>query len=1183
VNLTTNDGRHRHIGELTVSLNKSADGESVEQEGPARNLSEFGRSEPLRFERISELTDNEDSISNVQKAVHVTDDVHSIKQEHLASLASSQSIRLERIDQEIQDIEPYLADILEFFDGTPEKLDSLANFGGSRVPSSQRLTTLAREIEGRFSHFVKRTDEDEFSQLPPFQRINRMARDMEDQLSNMIQGAQFTDDGHLDKPEYLSNRGSSLFPFEGLDQMIREMGDSISKLRETIQFTDDGNTDNAEYLSLLGSPRLERLDRLIRVSEDYMNAHKSLQFTDDRDPVLPPHLCMLGRKQREDFERLGLPSDIDDSILNFQNAVLFTHDGHPSKASYLAELGISQLARFDNLSGLAELEDGILNLQRAVHLTDDGHPEKARYLSNLGCAQQSRFSRLGEVTDIDDSISNLRSAVQRTDDGHMDKPSYLSNLSSAQVDRFRRLGELTDLEDGISNIHRAVQLAEDSHPGKAIYLFNLGSTQRHRFTLLGQLTDIEDCLSNIHKAIQFTDDKDANKAPYLALLGSCQRVRFEHLGELTDLDKCISNLYRAVRLTSNGHPRIAEYLCDLGISYKVRFNCLGLQCDIEESISKIHEAIQLTDDGHPNKAAYICNLGFCQQLLFERLGQPAAREASISSFKATAQSKTADPHDALIAACEWAQLSYHSDDVPSALHGFRTALQISPRVAWPGLSTLSRQDSLLKAKSEELSCLAATCAIQQGRLEEAVELVDSGRSVFWQQASSLRVGLETLKEIEPELAAQLERVGHILDTGNFSEPLPIEEDGRVNSTEDVGKERHRLVGEWEGLLERVRQLPHYEHFLKPAPFHQLRRAAIGGHVIIINVSQYGVDALIFDDARQIVHVPLPNIDFETLSTLAQDIMHQQVISISATQRQRFNNRYLKPALRVVWNDILIPIFDHLQIPLNDSYGPPQHRIWWYPTGPLTFIPIHAARSSKGDIDVSRLVISSYMTTLGSLMQKKTGHGAMMGQLKLLALSQPVTPGQESLPLALDEVDKVVEVVSSAGWSDKNIVNLSGPDATVDRVSEALDSCAWVHFSCHGIQYQNSGINSAFVLQDGNLKLSQIASKKLSTSQFAFLSACHTAAGMNNLPGEVMHLAGGLQFIGFSSVIATMWGICDKDAPIVASHTYEYLFRNGLKGCDPSEAAAALNHAVLCLRKDPEVTVDRWAPFIHFGI
>jgi CHAT domain-containing protein len=86
-----------------------------------------------------------------------------------------------------------------------------------------------------------------------------------------------------------------------------------------------------------------------------------------------------------------------------------------------------------------------------------------------------------------------------------------------------------------------------------------------------------------------------------------------------------------------------------------------------------------------------------------------------------------------------------------------------------------------------------------------------------------------------------------------------------------------------------------------------------------------------------------------------------------------------------------------------------------------------------------------------------------------------------------------------------------------------------------------------------------------------------------LPGEAMHLAAGVLFAGFPSVIATMWAIRDEDAPRVAYHTYRHLFRNGLQGFNPSEAAIALNHAIQDLREDPDVTIDRWAPFIHFGI
>ena len=81
----------------------------------------------------------------------------------------------------------------------------------------------------------------------------------------------------------------------------------------------------------------------------------------------------------------------------------------------------------------------------------------------------------------------------------------------------------------------------------------------------------------------------------------------------------------------------------------------------------------------------------------------------------------------------------------------------------------------------------------------------------------------------------------------------------------------------------------------------------------------------------------------------------------------------------------------------------------------------------------------------------------------------------------------------------------------------------------------------------------------------------------------MHLAAGIQLAGFPSVIATMWRIRDEDAPKVAHHTYRYLLCNGMESLDPSGAVTALNRAVLALLEDPEVTIDKWAPFIHFGI
>jgi len=279
---------------------------------------------------------------------------------------------------------------------------------------------------------------------------------------------------------------------------------------------------------------------------------------------------------------------------------------------------------------------------------------------------------------------------------------------------------------------------------------------------------------------------------------------------------------------------------------------------------------------------------------------------------------------------------------------------------------------------------------------------------------------------------------------------------------------------------------------------------------------------------------------------------------------------------------LIPIFNKIQVPLTVDVEVPQRRIWWYPTGALTFIPIHAA--GHGGVDVSRLVISSYLTTLGSLFQaQKQSRQDAVGQLQFLAVSQPNTPGQRSLPLSKEEVNNVVTAACSTGWPEEDITHLCGADATVDQVLTALDTCSWVHFACHGFQHPTSGMESGLALHDGPLDLGQIASKRLSSGKFAFLSVCHAASGLKDLPGEAIHLAAGFQFAGFQSVIATMWSIRDEDAPKVAEQVYQYLFRDGSHSCDLSDAATALNHAILRLRDDPEVTLERWVPFVHFGV
>lgn len=262
--------------------------------------------------------------------------------------------------------------------------------------------------------------------------------------------------------------------------------------------------------------------------------------------------------------------------------------------------------------------------------------------------------------------------------------------------------------------------------------------------------------------------------------------------------------------------------------------------------------------------------------------------------------------------------------------------------------------------------------------------------------------------------------------------------------------------------------------------------------------------------------------------------------------------------------------------ISSTLDPP--RIWWCPTGPLTFLPIHAAglyNTREVGYKISDFVTSSYTPTLTALC--KPPFNTFQG---LLGVSQPSTPGQSHIPNAAKELAQIEALGSSI-----RVRSLSGKSATMERVVEGMEKHSWIHFACHAAQNTSEPTQSAFYLHDGKLTLSEIMMKSFPNADFAFLSACQTAMGDENLSEEAVHLAAGMLSAGYRSVIATMWSIKDNDAPLVVGEVYSYLVDDTVP--NSSRAAHALHHAVKLLpeklNESGEQSLLSWVPFIHVGM
>ncbi|GLW98815.1 hypothetical protein Misp02_29020 [Microtetraspora sp. NBRC 16547] len=315
-----------------------------------------------------------------------------------------------------------------------------------------------------------------------------------------------------------------------------------------------------------------------------------------------------------------------------------------------------------------------------------------------------------------------------------------------------------------------------------------------------------------------------------------------------------------------------------------------------------------------------------------------------------------------------------------AVEGFDLAVRLVPAVAWHGLSLPVRRENLTEWPG--LAADAAACAILAGQPATAVELLEQGRSVLWQQMLHLRGDLTELARTHPDLAAKVSSLRTALNSG-----LDAQND-------NLGEERRALAREWDRVVGEVRKLDGFRHFLAPTPYDELLQAAGAGPVIIVNASQYGCHALIVRPGR-----PAPEVLSLPKLTLADAHAHAHAGRLMSSIMARPRTFLERERRRHAIHDTLDWLWDTVTGPILDALAPePGQRVWWCPVDVLSFLPLHAAshhprHHTVADTDGWALdrVVSSSMPTLGALLRSRE-RAARPAPFHQLAVGLPRTPG-----------------------------------------------------------------------------------------------------------------------------------------------------------------------------------------------
>lgn len=672
-----------------------------------------------------------------------------------------------------------------------------------------------------------------------------------------------------------------------------------------------------------------------------------------------------------------------------------------------------------------------------------------------------------------------------------------NQLVEALRNRFDRTGDLADLNEAVRRQRVVTRFsAQAERDGQLSRLSTLLLT---RFRQTGDSASIEE-------AAQLGRESVVSLGGELALLNSLV-LRFESDGRTSDLDEAIATGRRLMTRTDAGSEDRETAVTGLSGALLHRHRARIYYHGTDADLGDLREAIELLRGHVPPTDLTLYQLGGALDELGRHDRDVAAIDEAIEVTARAAESALGTSREATTVGGQ-AVAFLHRHDLRGDPADLLLAVELARRAATTRTPTHPRF-----------------------RLEMAWAWADwSGRAGDWDGAAEgYAYGLALLPGIAPADLLRTDRESRVTGLGAM---------GSDAAAAALNAGRPELAVE---ALERTRTI-----LAAQEPV-----TSCAGPVVIVNVSRFRADALVVDGDELRV-LPLPDLRYAELTERVR-IFDDAV----RTTAPRLADRL---AAQAVIQDVLDWLRDTVTGPILDALDLPGEwpRVWWSPTGPLTFLPLHATVLDR--------VVSSYTPTLGALELARRRLPEVGGG-PLLTVAMPSTPGHADLGAAYEESLKVAATRPAAS-------SLTGPQATRENVLTALRRCGWAHFACHAHADPQAPSTSHLILHDEPLTVADLLREQPVAAELAYLSACSTARTSEQMTGEAVHLGSAFQLAGFPHVIATLWPVADEAAARVTERFYAYA-----AGLDP---AAALHFAVRDVREAFPLIPAAWAAHLHTG-
>jgi hypothetical protein len=537
--------------------------------------------------------------------------------------------------------------------------------------------------------------------------------------------------------------------------------------------------------------------------------------------------------------------------------------------------------RFNVTGSIHDLNRAIHYGQMAYNMLNPQHPRAFRYSNNLTGVFVSRYQARGDPTDLEHALFHARRAL---DLGPPDRRhKLLRDLATILTTAATHSGDIEMLSEAISLARESLECVHESQNFEALMV--LGECLIAKTSYFGDIDDLKECIHRIQGSLKYVEEGtmdhtygviNASKAllqqyhmsPFqhlhalthairlleavgrhqipeiyrahmLHLTAEAYRAQFHHSGHSDTLKLAFAIDQEALSLRPPGHVHRCTTLSAISEDL-VQLYVIGDHPDLGYTINLLEEALNNLAEGHPDN--FEVSVSLAKLLLIPSTSYTNCKKGLtlilrvLKAFPGNLHRGVMDLIPVLRRVETNLELDWIEDDYTRrrCLDIYQVLTSLLPRLASLNMNLSHRLQVLYQAC--DFATKGYSHAIKLKQCDRAIEILESGRVVFWTQRLRLRKSFDLLDSGISQELSDISRRLEIIMTASSNISLNLDSNVTRARMERGMAERRRLATQFDKLVDEVQLQPGRSNFLGNLDFRALSSAAIHGPVVILHSS-----------------------------------------------------------------------------------------------------------------------------------------------------------------------------------------------------------------------------------------------------------------------------------------------------------------------------------------------------------